>query len=180
MNRKGRFARCFFKRTNLERKKKMNLEVNGSNNTQANPHINLAQNSNQPTHIQLHQEELDLSKILVKTSEVHIHKEVVTEEKTITVPITREELVIEKRVLSPVDSNQTDGQVEIIRIPLSEERIEVTKHPVILEEVNYYTNSYEDIQHIEETVKRELLHVDTIGHPTIVNENSKQMQKPYT
>ena len=115
--------------------------------------------------IHLHQEELDITKTRVQTNEVTIHKEIVTEQRTISIPITREELVIEKKLLSP-DSNQ------IIRIPLSEERIEVTKHPVILENVNYYTNSYDEIQHIEETVKRELLHVDTIGHPIIVNEEA--------
>jgi uncharacterized protein (TIGR02271 family) len=148
----------------------MTSEENGNNPTHADPQTNLAKDSNQHAHIQLHQEVLDLSKVQVRTNEVHIHKEVITEEKTITIPITREELVIEKKALSPVGSNQSDCQMEIIRIPISEERIEVTKHPVMLEEVNYYTNSYEEIQHIEETVKRELLHVDTIGHPIIVNE----------
>jgi uncharacterized protein (TIGR02271 family) len=145
--------------------------VSEENNLFGNTPAQAAQNvqATKHAHIQLHQEELDITKVRVETSEVHIHKEVVTEEKTITVPITREELVIEKRELAP------DGQTEIIRIPLSEERIEVTKHPVMLEEVNYYSNTYEEIQHIEETVKRELLHVDTIGHPIIVNEDGEPL-----
>jgi uncharacterized protein (TIGR02271 family) len=126
-----------------------------------------------PARIHLHEEELDITKKRVQTSEVKIHKEVVTEQKTIIVPVTREELVIEKTVLSAADSTQPDGQIEVIRIPLSEERIEITKHPITLEDVNYYTNSYEEIQHIEETVKREYLHVDTVGHPKIVNVESE-------
>jgi uncharacterized protein (TIGR02271 family) len=111
--------------------------------------------------LQLHKEELQISKKWVNTADVKIYKNTYKEEKQITVPITREELVIEKKKANP--QGLFDGEIETIRIPLSEERIEITKHPVTLEDVEIYKNQFEEIQHINETVKEEKLHIQTIG-----------------
>ena len=46
--------------------------------------------------IQLRREELQVSKQVVQVGEVRIHKRVITENQTFTVPVTREELVIER------------------------------------------------------------------------------------
>lgn len=118
-------------------------------------------------HLELHEERLDISKERIQTAEVISHKEVITEEKTITVPVTREELVIEKIVYNPAAPDQTSETTEILRIPVSEEQIEVSKHPTTLEEVKIYKRSYEETQHLEETVKKEQIHIDTIGNPKI-------------
>ena len=52
----------------------------------------------------------------MEVGEVDIYKESVTIEKTITVPIVQEQLVIEKDLHSR-DSNSKDENLEIIRIP---------------------------------------------------------------
>lgn len=57
--------------------------------------------------LQLHKEELEITKNMVKTADVKVYKKTFTEEKQITVPITREELIIEKKVL---DQNGSDPQ----------------------------------------------------------------------
>ena len=57
-----------------------------------------------------------------------------TENQNIQVPVTREELVIER---GP-GSGQVTGEIgrdEEIRVPLSEERVRVEKQPVVNEEV---------------------------------------------
>ena len=131
-------------------------------------------NNNSYVHLmKLQQEELEITKKRVLTNEVSIHKELVTEDITITVPITREELVIRK-LISPDGSDDADERTEIIRIPLSEERIEVSKQPVILEHVEWYDHSYQEIHHIEESVMRELLHIEKIGNPQIININPEE------
>jgi len=60
---------------------------------------NTADVEHKPT-LQLREEQLDISKRWVETGNVSMHKEVLTEDKSIVVPVTREELVIKKKVLN--------------------------------------------------------------------------------
>src|SRR5829696_9437168 len=67
--------------------------------------------------IELREEELRASKERVKAGEVRVHKDVVTEKKSIDVPVTREEVVVERH---PVSGRPVDGDIgedEEIRIP---------------------------------------------------------------
>ena len=75
----------------------------------------------------LREEKLDISKNKVQTGDVNIYKDIIKEDKTITVPIVREELVIENQ-------RANNKGFETIRIPINEEQIEVIKHPMVLEE----------------------------------------------
>lgn len=119
--------------------------------------------------LELHEEKLDISKEWVKTTEVRMHKEVVTKEEIVKIPIERVELVIEKVPLSESSHTET----EIIRIPISDERFEIVKHPVILEEVSYYIDQYQDNKCITETLKKEKLNVETSGLTTVVDKEVK-------
>lgn len=119
--------------------------------------------------LQLHNEELKVSKKWVETADLKVYKNTYTEEKLIAVPITREELVIEKKML--LADGTTDEQTETIRIPLSEERIKVTKKPVILENVDVYKKQFEEIIHITETLKEEKARIETIGDLKVVDES---------
>ncbi len=124
--------------------------------------------------IELREEELELYRHRVKTGEVKIHKEILKEEKNITVPVIREELVIEKRENDEKNEDNANVGVETIRIPIREERIEVSKYPVMLEDVSVFKQPIQEIQHIQETLKREKLHVKTKGK---VNMRDKKIKK---
>jgi uncharacterized protein (TIGR02271 family) len=126
------------------------------------------------TRMQLREEQLEISKELVKMADVTSHKEVITEDKTITVPVTREELVIEKRNLINKTSDTDNEPTVIMRIPISEEQVEVVKNPVKLEDVSIYTNEYQGTEHIEETIKKETAHVETTGNATVVDEDAEE------
>lgn len=102
--------------------------------------------------LQIKEEQLDLAKKWLQTGEAKVYRETYTEEKSFTVPLKREELVIEKKAFA---LNTTQHKDEVIRIPLSEEQVEFTKRKVALEDVFIYKQQLEDIQHIEETLKRE-------------------------
>ncbi len=115
-------------------------------------------------HLELHEEVLDISKEQNQIAEVISRKEVITEERTITVPVTREELVIEKKVFNSDTPDQTFETTEIMRIPVSEERIEVIKHQTKLDDVDIYKRSYQETEHIEETIKKEQIQIDTTGN----------------
>lgn len=115
----------------------------------------------------LREEQLEISKELIQTGSVDVHSEVIKEEKTIVVPVTREELVIEKRTSNVEASHSKNSPTEVIRIPISEERIEVLKHPVILEDVSVYRRQFQETQHIEEILKKEKLHVEILGEAKV-------------
>jgi uncharacterized protein (TIGR02271 family) len=113
--------------------------------------------------IQLREECLDISKKIVQTTEVNIHIESFTEEKTFTVPVIREELVIEKKSL-------TEDKAETIRIPIKEERVEIVKHPVALEDVTYHIEELQENRCINEILKKEKLKVQTEGSATVIEK----------
>lgn len=123
--------------------------------------------------LKLLEEKLDISKKQVQTGDVKIHKEVVTEEKNFTIPLNREELVIEKKIITPNDIGDNNYHTETIRIPISEERAEFIKHTVPLEDVSISKHQFQEIKTVEETLKKEKLHVDTDGTPKIVYKNPK-------
>lgn len=131
-------------------------------------------NDTQMEHSMLHlrEEQLDISKIMVQTGEVSIHKETLREEKNIIVPVTREELVIEKKVLNREAGNNNSESTETIRVPISEERIEVIKHPVIQEDIAVSKRTLQETEHIEETLKKEKVHIKTTGDCEILDKKT--------
>jgi uncharacterized protein (TIGR02271 family) len=117
--------------------------------------------------IQLHKEEMEINKKWVDKADVIIYKKKYTEEKQIMVPVTREDLIIEKKLANP--QNPTDIKLETIRIPLSEEQIEVTLTPAILNDVEMYKNQYEELIQVHETLKEEKVHIETVGNVNVVD-----------
>ncbi|MBO0551486.1 YsnF/AvaK domain-containing protein [Clostridium botulinum] len=128
--------------------------------------------------MQLREEQMKISKSKIKTGEVSIHKEVLTEEKNITVPVKREELVIENTVCDPQFHDKSEGHTETIRIPIKEERIDIKKKPVDLEDVSVSKDQYEEVKHITETLKKEVPHISINGDAKIVDkEIDKKISK---
>ncbi|MBD5637711.1 YsnF/AvaK domain-containing protein [Clostridium botulinum] len=133
-------------------------------------------NSDRDMKMQLREEQMKISNSKIQTGEVFIHKEVLTEEKNITVPVKREELVIEKTVCDPQFHDKSEGHTEIIRIPIKEERIDIHKQPVDLEDVSVSKDQYEEVKHITETLKKEIPHISINGDAKIVD---KEIDKKY-
>ena len=73
--------------------------------------------------IQLRKEQLQANKHVVERGEVGLHKEVVSEQQTLDVPVTHEEVYIEHRPGSGQVSNIPVGEGETIRVPTSEEQM---------------------------------------------------------
>jgi uncharacterized protein (TIGR02271 family) len=113
-----------------------------------------------PERIQLLGEVLRVHKDRVSRGEVRIRKEVVTDTQTVQVPVTREELVIERRpgneTAAPAGSI---GESEI-RVPLSEERAQLDKSTVVREEVSVGKRPVEEVQDVTGEVRREELVVE--------------------
>lgn len=118
--------------------------------------------------VQLREEQLDVRKELVQTGGVQLRKEIVEEQRTIQVPVVREEAYVERR---PVIDGQYDGspltENEIIRIPIMEERIEVTKRPVVVEEVIIGKRKIQEIKEMKDTIRKEEARVEQSELPAV-------------
>lgn len=113
-----------------------------------------------PENIQLLGEVLRVHKDRISRGEVRIRKEVVTENQTVQVPVTREELVIERRPGS--ETSAADGSIgeSEIRVPLTEERASLDKSTVVREEVSVSKRPVEEVRDVTGEVRREELVVD--------------------
>lgn len=112
--------------------------------------------------IQLRGEMLRTYKERVERGEVRLRKDVVTENRSVQVPVTREELVIER---TP-GSGQATGEIgrdEEIRVPLSEERVRVEKQPVVNEEVRVGKRQVQSNKEVSDQVRHEELRVEKKG-----------------
>ena len=116
--------------------------------------------------IQLRAERLVINKHRVQHGEARVRKEIVTEMKSFDVPVSHEELVIERHAVTDAgivdDAPITDAT---IRIPLTEERVTISKETLVTEEVEVGTCRVEDVEHVTDTVRHEELHVNDSTTP---------------
>lgn len=122
------------------------------------------------------EEQLDISKRSIKTGEVTVHKEVFTEERNITVPVSCEELVIEKKILNDDTHTKADMRSEILRIPLRTEKITVIKNPVTLEDVEVYNHQLKELHSIQAKLKKVNINVKANGNK-VLNIDSSSPKK---
>ena len=111
--------------------------------------------------IRLRAERLEIEKQRVQHGEARVRKEVVTHLESIEVPVSREELVIEQVAFN---ADGTAGEIsagDVIRIPLSEEVVNVSKTVTATEDVRIGKRMVAEIEHVSETTREERLHVDT-------------------
>jgi uncharacterized protein (TIGR02271 family) len=73
----------------------------------------------------LRKEELDIAKDKVKSGEVSLHKEIIEEHKSVDVPVTHEEVIVERKAFDHEPSDSPIGSEETMHIPVSEEHVEV-------------------------------------------------------
>jgi len=122
--------------------------------------------------IEVREEELHARKRPTKKGEVRVRKEVKTEHKTLEVPVTREEVVVER---TPVHRRAADANVregEEIRIPVREEEVTVEKTPVVKEEVRVNKRQVHGTEQVAGTVRKEQARVEREGDVNVRNKNT--------
>lgn len=128
--------------------------------------------------IQLRGEMLRAVKQKVEKGEIRLRKDIVTENQTISVPVTREEVVVEQ--VSAGEARPLSGTIGDegeIRIPVSEERVSVVKEPVVTGEVRVQKRAVQDNQQVSDTVRHEEVRVEKQGS---VDVNEKTTDKTTT
>jgi uncharacterized protein (TIGR02271 family) len=125
----------------------------------------------------LYEERLIANKNRVKAGEVTLGKHIETETATVTVPLEKERIVIE-RVTAPSTEAVIDSTVinfqegEIARIEVYEETPEIRKEAYVREEVRIKKIVEQENFEAKETVRREELDIDAQGDLNINNKNA--------
>ncbi len=120
--------------------------------------------------LQLREEQLDINKNKVKAGEVILSKDVVEEHRSVDVPVTHEEVIIERRTFDNKHSDSPITSGETIHIPVSEEHVNVDKHTVLTGEISANKQEVEETRHIEETIKKEEAHIDSTGDTRVITK----------
>ncbi len=113
--------------------------------------------------IQLREEQLQVYKRPVQTGEVRLGKNVVSEQQTLNVPVTHEEVVINRQPVSGQVSDTPIGEDETIRVPVSEDRVNVTKQTMATEEVGIGKRQVQENQQVTDTVLKEKAQIERQG-----------------
>ena len=122
--------------------------------------------------IQLREERLRATTEQVQTGEVDLRKEVVTEQQTFDVPVTHEEVYIERRAGSGQVSDTSIGEGEAIRVPVSAEQVNVAKQTVQTGEVSVGKRAVQESQQVTDTVRHEEARIERKGDAIIEGDDT--------
>jgi len=127
--------------------------------------------------VRVSEEELVASKRQAETGQVHLHKEVVEERQTLTVPLRREEVTVERVAVtgqtSPADL--TDAfQERDITVPLMGEEAVVGKRAHVVEEVRLHKEVTTEQEQVSGTVRKERVIVDEVATKAPRAQGSKK------
>jgi uncharacterized protein (TIGR02271 family) len=100
-----------------------------------------------------------------QTGTVHIEKDVVTEEQTLDVPLTEDQVRVERRVVDRPATEADSGAFEemVMEVPLRTETVDVQKEPRVTEEVVISKEAVQRTEQVTGTVRREEVFVDRVG-----------------
>jgi len=114
--------------------------------------------------VELREEELEARKKIVETGKVRSAKDVVEELRTLEVPVTREEVTIERRRVEDRPASGQIGDDEVgVSVPVREDRVNVEKRTVVTEEIGVGKQKVQETERVSGTVRREEVRVDKEG-----------------
>lgn len=117
--------------------------------------------------VKLREEQLRAQKQPVETGEARLRKDVVSEQQSMDVPVTHEEVYVERRPGSGQPGDQPIGEGETYRVPVRDEQVTVEKQAVEREEVSMGKRPVEETKRVSDTVRREEARVERTGDATV-------------
>lgn len=115
--------------------------------------------------LELHEERLQVNKERVQTGEIRVEKDVVEREERVDVEVERDEVYVERRQVDgdrETTSHSFDKSTnhDEIRVPVTEERVDVTKKDVVSEEIVVGKDKVKDTETVRETLRKEEAHIE--------------------
>jgi uncharacterized protein (TIGR02271 family) len=122
-------------------------------------------------HLDLREEELDINKHRVETGDVVLHKDIIEEEQTVNVPVSHDQVVIERRAVDHEPTDEPITEEETVRIPVTAEKIDVDKHTVVTGEVSAHKRSVQETEQVHDVIHKEVADVEAHGDTDIIKED---------
>jgi uncharacterized protein (TIGR02271 family) len=135
-----------------------------SSSATANEGLAAARKAEETT-VPLTEERLDASK-RESTKEATITKEPVTETKTVEVPVTHEEISVERKPVGSSSTTTAERPVQSrteTKVPLKQEEVQVTKQPYVKEEVSVKKKPVTETRTVTDQVTSEKVKVKGTG-----------------
>jgi uncharacterized protein (TIGR02271 family) len=109
--------------------------------------------------VERREERLAVDKQTEQAGAVRVGKHVIEDEQSVDVPVTREEVTIQRR---KVDRPATEEDLSdaSVTVPVMEERVVAGKEARVVEELEIGKTAKTDTKHVTDTVKREEFDVD--------------------
>jgi uncharacterized protein (TIGR02271 family) len=105
------------------------------------------------------EERLMVDKDVEEAGRVSVGKHVVEEQQSVEVPVTREEVTIDRRSVDRPAGSESFTE-DSLDVPVYEERVETGKEARVVEELEVGKTSTTDTAHVEDTVRREEFDID--------------------
>jgi len=127
-----------------------------------------AERAEEAARLSLHEEQVEATTHTEQVGEVRIHKDVVTEERQISVPVKREVVTVERvpvaaqRAWSDAGAGK-EFQEESIVIPIREEVVDIQKRSVVTEEIVVTRATEKTEAPVSTTIRREVAEVLSEG-----------------
>lgn len=108
------------------------------------------------------EERLNVDKENVETGQVRLRKHVVKDTETVEVPVTREEVRVEREPISREEAANVDSKLgdDEASVTLHEERVNVSKESVPVEKVNLGKETVRDTETHTEELRKEQIEAD--------------------
>ena len=125
--------------------------------------------------VRLREEQLRAQKQPVETGEARLRKDVVSEQQSMDVPVTHEEVYVERRPGSGQPTDQPVGEGETYRVPVRDEQVSVEKQAVEREEVGMGKRPVEETKRVSDTVRREEARVERTGDANVRGSDAEDI-----
>jgi uncharacterized protein (TIGR02271 family) len=116
------------------------------------------------------EEELTATVRPTEAGAVRIEKRVVEEDRVLDVPVTDEQIRVERRIVDrPVGAETQAFEEIVIDVPVTTEQVELQKQARVAEEIVVSKEATQRTERVSDTVRREEVHVDEDA--TILDES---------
>lgn len=120
--------------------------------------------------IELREEELHVDKSRVQSGEVAVGKHVVSEQKSMTVPVEHEEVVVTRHAVDrAADPSQIGANSETVKVPVMAEQVSTSVTARVVEEVEVGKRTVQEQKTVTDTIRKEKLDVDSDGNVEVKN-----------
>ena len=129
-------------------------------------YVNRAYQRGQEGFVTRSEEELAIGKRTVQAGEVAVHKTVETEHVREQVPVTREEVTVERRPVNEVRADAAEIGAQEIRVPVTREEAVADKRAVVKEEIVVRKQAVQDTDTVEADLRKERVDIDDTTRST--------------